>query len=455
MTEKMTSKLSNEPKVPKLDPDGHGLSTWKRDVNLWNTVTRIPLHFRATHVYLDALEGKAKLAAEQISQEDLQSNNGVEILIQALEKRFLPKKPMRIFNAYNNLRYVIRKSGTSIQDYISTFEHANFLLEKEGIKKDDMLLALDLLSQCRLPIDKAQLVMSGLTEVTFESMKEKLYSVYFMEQEIHDKFDNSINESASSSNDNSEVLLSEDPSNDGSSLYTTGRGRRLFRGRRPSSSRRYSRSRSNSRRPYGGYKGPRRTNPIGTDGYPTTCVNCDSEYHYVRDCPSAPKRSRKRAFKQEEDFDKIHFNMFVGCTSNDSNRSLSDLVNESRGYAILDSGCTNTVCGEDWLQNFIDNLSFDEREKMVISHSDQKFTFGDGRSITSKKKVNIPCWLGGKRGTLTTDVVDNNIPLLLSRRSMKRIGMVLDFKNDIVRINDRAMKLKVTNTGHYALPLSL
>ena len=77
----MTSKLSNEPKVPKLDPDGHGISTWKRDVNLWNTITRIPLTQRAAHIYLDALDGKAKLAAEQIPQEDLQSSNGVEILI--------------------------------------------------------------------------------------------------------------------------------------------------------------------------------------------------------------------------------------------------------------------------------------------------------------------------------------------------------------------------------------
>ena len=450
----MTSKFNNEPKIPKLDPDGSGFSTWKRDITLWSSVTRIQITLRATHIYLE-LEGKAKLAAEQILQEDLQSNNGVELLIQALEKRFLPKKPMRIFNAYNNLGYVTRKPGVSIQDYISAFEHAKFLLEKEGIKKDDMLLALDLLSQCRLPLDKAQLVMSGLTEITFENMKEKLYSVYFMEQEIHDKFDTSINESASGSNDFSDnVLLSEDhPSSEGSSLYTTGRGRRLYRGRGASSSRRYSRSRSNSRRPYRGYKGSRKTNPIGRDGYPTTCIKCDSEFHFIRDCPSATKRYSKRDFKHEED--KIHFNMFVGCTNNESNRSLSDLVNESRGYAILDSGCTNTVCGEEWLQNFIDNLSFDEREKMVISHSDQKFTFGDGRSITSKKKVNIPCWLGGKRGTLTTDVVDNNIPLLLSRRSMKRTGMVLDFKNDIVRINNRAMKLKVTNTGHYALPLSL
>ena len=147
--------------------------------------------------------------------------------------------------------------------------------------------------------------------------------------------------------------------------------------------------------------------------------------------------------------------MFVGCTSDNSNNRLSDLVNESRGYAILDSGCTNTVCGEQWIQNFIDNLSLEEREKMVISPSDQKFTFGDGRSVTSKRKVTIPCWMGGERGRLTTDVVDSNIPLLLSRRSMKRSEMVLDFKNDKVQVNGRDIRLKITHTGHYALPLSL
>lgn len=147
--------------------------------------------------------------------------------------------------------------------------------------------------------------------------------------------------------------------------------------------------------------------------------------------------------------------MFVGCTSDNSNSRLLDLVSESKGYAILDSGCTNTVCGEEWMQNFIDNLSFEEREKMVISPSEQKFTFGDGRSVTSKRKVTIPCWMGGERGRLTTDVVDSNIPLLLSRRSMKRSEMILDFKKDTVRVNGRDIKLKITHTGHYALPISL
>ena len=113
----MTSKCNHGPQLPSLDPDGNGISTWKRDINLWNSITKIPLTQRATHIYL-ALDGKAKLAAEQIPPEDLQSNNGLELLIQALDERFLPKKPMRIFNAYNNLRYVIRKPGVSIQDYI-------------------------------------------------------------------------------------------------------------------------------------------------------------------------------------------------------------------------------------------------------------------------------------------------------------------------------------------------
>ena len=89
--------------------------------------------------------------------------------------------------------------------------------------------------------------------------------------------------------------------------------------------------------------------------------------------------------------------MFVGCTSNEDNNRLMDLVNESRGYAILDSGCTNTVCGEEWITTFISNLSHEDCERMVISPSDQKFTFGDGRSVTSKRRVTLPCYMGGCR----------------------------------------------------------
>ena len=140
-----------EPKLPVLDDDGKKILSWRKDISLWSTVTRIDKEERATHLYL-ALDGNAKLAAEQVDAKDLNTDNGLELLIKALEERFLPKKPMRIFNAYNGLRYVIRKPGVSIQDYILAFEHAKFLLEKESVKKDDILLALDIPS---LPMSPA------------------------------------------------------------------------------------------------------------------------------------------------------------------------------------------------------------------------------------------------------------------------------------------------------------
>ena len=141
------------PQIPLLDPEGEGFSTWVRDINLWVSVTKVPVNQRATFIYLD-LKGKAKLAAEQIRQEDLQDAQGVQLLLTTLENHFLPSKPMRLFNLYNKLRYVTRKPGVSIHDYLTEFEHARFLLEREGVKKDDTILALDLLSQCNLPIDK-------------------------------------------------------------------------------------------------------------------------------------------------------------------------------------------------------------------------------------------------------------------------------------------------------------
>ena len=86
------------------------------------------------------------------------------------------------------------------------------------------------------------------------------------------------------------------------------------------------------------------------------------------------------------------------------------------------------------------------------------FTFGDGSTVKSLKKVSFPCWINGKRGFITTDVVECGIPLLLSRRTLKTLKMVLDFENDTMMFKvkkDSAILLVNTKSGHYALPLTL
>ena len=55
---------------------------------------------------------------------------------------------------------------------------------------------------------------------------------------------------------------------------------------------------------------------------------------------------------------------------------------------------------------------------------------------------------------LNTVMVASDIPLLLSRKAMKKANMTLDFKSDHAIIFDQSIQLLVTKPGHYAIPIN-
>ena len=55
---------------------------------------------------------------------------------------------------------------------------------------------------------------------------------------------------------------------------------------------------------------------------------------------------------------------------------------------------------------------------------------------------------------LNTDIVASDIPLLLSRKSMKKTDMTFDFKNDNAIVFGESVKLITTKSGHYTIPIS-
>ena len=63
-----------------------------------------------------------------------------------------------------------------------------------------------------------------------------------------------------------------------------------------------------------------------------------------------------------------------------------------------------------------------------------EFKFGDGKIVASEKSVVIPCNIAGKNVSLKTDVVKSEIPLLLSKESMKAAESKIDFVNDRINI---------------------
>ena len=54
---------------------------------------------------------------------------------------------------------------------------------------------------------------------------------------------------------------------------------------------------------------------------------------------------------------------------------------------------------------------------------------------------------------LNTDMLASDIQLLLSRKTMKKANMTLDFKNDAIVFGE-SVKLITTKSGHYTIPIS-
>ena len=59
--------------------------------------------------------------------------------------------------------------------------------------------------------------------------------------------------------------------------------------------------------------------------------------------------------------------------------------------------------------------------------------------------------IAGKEVTIQTDVIAADIPLLLSRKSMKTAGVNIDLTNDTANIFGKSVMLNTTSSGHYCV----
>ena len=139
---------------------------------------------------------------------------------------------------------------------------------------------------------------------------------------------------------------------------------------------------------------------------------------------------------------------------NHSENVSNSLLGETLCSVVLDSVCCKTVCGTTWYDCYLDTLPRDVRENITCSESPAKFRFGNGDVLSSKFSVLLPSRLAGKDIRIKTDVIESDIPLLLSKDSMKSADTVKDFKKYNVKIFGKDMKLSCSLSGHYFIPLS-
>ena len=129
-------------------------------------------------------------------------------------------------------------------------------------------------------------------------------------------------------------------------------------------------------------------------------------------------------------------------------------MGETLGCAVLDSGCTSTVCGRIWFESYLDTLSRNDIKQVTESPSSKQFRFGDGRTFTSQKCANIPIFTGSQKSFLSVDIVECEIPLLLSNNSLKRANASLDFGSEEIMFLGEKVPVSISRSGHYFIRLS-
>ena len=81
--------------------------------------------------------------------------------------------------------------------------------------------------------------------------------------------------------------------------------------------------------------------------------------------------------------------------------------------AVLDSRFTQNVCGLSWLNSYLESLTDDKKSKVIENESHTVFKLGDEILFNSLKSVTIPAKIGHKNIKIVTDIIDNELPLLL------------------------------------------
>ena len=116
--------------------------------------------------------------------------------------------------------------------------------------------------------------------------------------------------------------------------------------------------------------------------------------------------------------------------------------------------CTSSVAGRPWLDIYVQELCEEDKAKVIgPMKSNKLFKFGNNGMLRSLGRYSVPAMVAGRSWVIDFDIIDSDIPLLMSKGDMKQMKMKIDLEKDTASVWGISVDLKTTNSGHYLLPL--
>ena len=130
-------------------------------------------------------------------------------------------------------------------------------------------------------------------------------------------------------------------------------------------------------------------------------------------------------------------------------------VDQFQGCAILDTGASRSVIGDDVLPSLLKSLPQDVRKLTYETPSKVGFRFGNNQITHSFKQVRIPILRPRQRIWLVIEVVPNATPFLLSIQTMKTLGAQIDLSTNECYLSklNRSLSLRESSNGLYLIDM--
>ena len=445
---------------------GTSARSYLRQVEAWKRMTLLPEHQQGLVLY-QHLTGKAWVAAEELSVDNLAKDTGVEYLVKWITNRYLDLEVTRIGKAFSEFfRRLRRKPGQSIRDYNSEYDRLHARLREVG---------------CNLPEDCAawlyvdRLQLEEAAELNLLASVGNAYSLPRLQQAavIHDRGHRKPWESGTSGKgrkpytahfteaDDSLESGEEDPDFDEGdagvpeevavayATYQTAKQKYKEHQRSRGFNGNIGENKGDGNQ--GGKGGERTSEKIKLMKAKSFCSGCGRRGHWHKDaeCPHNQPGYQKNGDKAAGKAADIGFCNLLPA------EVFSIKIENAGLLGITDTACARTVAGTQWLQAYSDRLA-SMGVKPELRKECEAYRFGTGKLYYSSFYVVLAFELGSKIAQVRTSIINGDVPLLLSKTVLAKLGMVFDIEKgqaDFNKVGLKGFDLLVTSSGHPAIPI--
>lgn len=439
----------------RIDPPTLGSEPYelfRQELLAWREVTELRREKQGVAIALTLPKNdKTKIREkvfDQISIDDLKKDDGLDTLIAFLDKHLKKDDLADSLAKFGEFEDFQRTDGMTISEYIASFDARYRKIEKLKMTLPPEILAFKLLRKANISNEETLLVLTGMNYANKSTLYEEA-------MDSLKKFKGDLTTTGNRSSSSGEGFKLEPAflAENEEALLAAGYVRQYRGGRGGKTGRGGYAGRGGYSRGSQGNQPNRKMNPMGPDGKTLTCRCCGSFRHLVAECPHSWENASKG--NGQKKYDKVNIAedenvvLFTGFNKGE----IVQLGIDAHNCAVLDSACSSTVCGRNWLEKYVNTLNEKDRMKIKQTVGQRTFKFGGGERLKSTGEYSLPAVVAGKEVLIMTDVVESDIPLLLSRKAMKTAGVKMDLETDTARIFGKDVALNLTTSGHYCIPI--